>query len=152
MRRLNNLCLRFRSLPLDNSAFVHHDIEPDIDRFLGGSEVGLDVPSVGVLASSIPCAILVAALNRRGLLSSFIMFGEHKGVFTAVLSNALYQPPELNPVFFRKTNELNLTVCGKTWKLSHLFCVSRVLVGVRGGTFGALNAGVAKAPAVWECG
>jgi hypothetical protein len=37
----------------------------------------------------------IEKIYRRGLLSSFPMFGEHKGVFTAILSNQIRDPAAL---------------------------------------------------------
>jgi Bacterial RNA polymerase, alpha chain C terminal domain len=49
----------------------------------------------------------------RGLLSSFIMFGEHKGCFTAILSNKSSSAIEaipFKPAFFTKVDDLDLSI------------------------------------------
>jgi Bacterial RNA polymerase, alpha chain C terminal domain len=54
----------------------------------------------------------IMKIYRQGLLSSFLMFGEHKGIFTAVLSDDLRLPSEigLNPALLRKVNDLEFSV------------------------------------------
>jgi hypothetical protein len=54
----------------------------------------------------------IEGIYRLGLLSSFVMFGEHKGTFTAVLSDRVSPSDEshLNPVLFRKVSDLDLSV------------------------------------------
>jgi hypothetical protein len=49
----------------------------------------------------------------RGLLSSFVMFGERKGVFTAIPSKMAIPPIEelpINPAFLHRVNELELSI------------------------------------------
>jgi hypothetical protein len=54
----------------------------------------------------------IEEIYRRGLLSSFLMFGERKGSFTAILSNkvtsAIGAVP-FNPAFLMRINELELS-------------------------------------------
>jgi hypothetical protein len=52
-------------------------------------------------------------IYRQGLLSSFLFFGEHKGVFTAVLSPAVSSAAKsvpFNPAFLKKVDEFELSV------------------------------------------
>jgi hypothetical protein len=55
----------------------------------------------------------IEEIYRRGLLSSFLMFGERKGSFTAILSNkvtsAIGAVP-FNPAFLSSVDELGLSV------------------------------------------
>jgi hypothetical protein len=50
----------------------------------------------------------IEEIYRRGLLSSFLMFGERKGSFTAILSSKI--PLAINPAFLLSVNELQLSV------------------------------------------
>jgi Bacterial RNA polymerase, alpha chain C terminal domain len=55
----------------------------------------------------------IEEIYRRGLLSSFLMFGECKGSFTAILSNKVSSAIEaipFNPVFLSSVDELPLSV------------------------------------------
>jgi Bacterial RNA polymerase, alpha chain C terminal domain len=50
---------------------------------------------------------------RRGILSSFLVFGERKGAFTAILSNKISSAIDaipFNPAFLYKVDELNLSL------------------------------------------
>lgn len=49
----------------------------------------------------------IEKIYREGLLPSFVMFGERKGLFTAILSNQLQIP--FNPVFLKEVDELKLS-------------------------------------------
>lgn len=54
----------------------------------------------------------IEEIYRRGLLSSFLMFGERKGTFTAVLSNTHFGASEAsphNPAMFEQIDALNLS-------------------------------------------
>jgi hypothetical protein len=54
----------------------------------------------------------VEEIYHRGLLSSFLMFGEHKGSFTAIVSNEVSSFSEripFNPLFLKKVDELQLS-------------------------------------------
>jgi hypothetical protein len=55
----------------------------------------------------------IEEIYRRGLLSSFQMFGERKGAFTAILSNQIssaFDAISFNPMYVRKVDELLLSV------------------------------------------
>ncbi len=55
----------------------------------------------------------VEEIYRRGLLSSFLMFGERKGTFTAILSNKITSAIEaspFDPVFLSGLDEFELSV------------------------------------------
>jgi Bacterial RNA polymerase, alpha chain C terminal domain len=53
----------------------------------------------------------IEEIYRRGLLSSFLMFGEHKGTFTAiVLDKFPMLDAAFNPAFFTRVDELGLSV------------------------------------------
>jgi hypothetical protein len=54
----------------------------------------------------------ILEIYRRGLLSSFVAFGEHKGLFTAILSNKLspdIKATPFNPALLRKVEELGFS-------------------------------------------
>ena len=54
----------------------------------------------------------VEEIYRRGMLSSFVMFGERKGFFTAVLSELIPSADEVlfNPTFLMRLDELELSL------------------------------------------
>jgi hypothetical protein len=55
----------------------------------------------------------IEEIYQRGLLSSFLMFGEHRGNFTAILANEVSsaaKPLAFNPAFLRRVEDLNLSV------------------------------------------
>jgi RNA polymerase alpha subunit len=55
----------------------------------------------------------IEEVYRQGLLSSFLIFGEHKGSFTAILSNKISSVIEanpFNPVFLSRVRDLELSV------------------------------------------
>jgi hypothetical protein len=56
----------------------------------------------------------IEEIYRRGLLSSFLMFGERKGSFTAVLSNKVSSIPT-DPRFLKRVDELDLSVRLESW-------------------------------------
>src|SRR3984893_14127562 len=50
----------------------------------------------------------IEEIYRRGLLSSFLMFGERKGFFTAILSDKPIDP--FDPVFLTRLDDLNFSL------------------------------------------
>jgi hypothetical protein len=52
---------------------------------------------------------VIGEIYRRGLLSSFFMFGERKGMFTAVLSDKVVEPFPFNPDFLTSVENLKLS-------------------------------------------
>jgi hypothetical protein len=55
----------------------------------------------------------IERIYRRGLLSSFLIFGEHKGVFNAILSPSVSSAASsvpFDPAFLKKVDELGLSV------------------------------------------
>jgi hypothetical protein len=53
----------------------------------------------------------IEEVYRRGLLSSFLMFGEHKGVFTGILTNRVSSPFDpFNPAFLCRVSTLDFSV------------------------------------------
>jgi hypothetical protein len=56
---------------------------------------------------------VIEQIYQRGLLSSFLIFGERKGAFTAVLANEVSSAAEtraFNPAFLRRVDELDFSV------------------------------------------
>ena len=59
----------------------------------------------------------IEGIFRRGMLSSFTIFGEHKGVFTAIVSDKVHSDaPRIpfNPAFLEKADRLPLSVRAAT--------------------------------------
>jgi hypothetical protein len=51
----------------------------------------------------------IEEIYRRGLLSSFLIFGERKGSFTAIQSDKILRAIPFNPAFLRRVDELQIS-------------------------------------------